>query len=107
MPPLNAPVSRMREEDVFDRAVAQIGVRRVFRKDGRTIPIACLIRTEDWRPLEADWWQGKEVYIIGADLEGNFFLRHCDGTVRYWLHQSERDEILADSVRDFVRGISE
>jgi len=34
----------------------------------------------------AHWWRGKEVCIIGADLEGNFLLRHCDGTVRYWDH---------------------
>jgi hypothetical protein len=57
--------------------------------------------------LKADWWRGKEVCIIGADLGGNFLLRHCDGTVRYWDHARQADEVLALSVRSFVAGLLE
>lgn len=67
--------------------------------------IACLIRTADWRPLTAPWWQGKEACIIGADLDGNFFLRHCDGSVRYWDHRLQADTVVAPSVRVFVSRI--
>ncbi len=55
-----------------------------------------------------DFKQGdaKEVCIIGADLSGNFLLRHCDGSVRYWDHQSQADVVLAPSIRDFVARLS-
>ncbi len=69
--------------------------------------IACLVREEDWKPLKADWWKGKEVYLIGADLNGNFFLRHCDGSVRYWDHKLQADLVIAQSVRNFAAGIVE
>jgi hypothetical protein len=77
-------------------------VRRTFQFGERTLVVAFLIRTADWRPLEAPWWRKKEAYIIGADLDGNFFLRHCDGSVRYWDHKTQSDEILTASVKDFV-----
>lgn len=93
--------------DPIDRAVRQLHERRTFRHGERSIVIACLIRTDDWRPLKAAWWRGKEAYIIGSDLNGNFLLRHCDGTVRYWDHQLQADEVIVPSVRDFVSGIVE
>jgi len=95
----------MTEEDALDRAVTSLGVRRTFRKDGWTIELAALVRTADWRPLDAPWWRGKEVCIIGVDLEGNFLLRHCDGTVRYWQHRERNDLIVAKSVREFAQHI--
>jgi hypothetical protein len=58
----------------------------------RELKIAFLIRDADWLPLKAPWWRGKEVYIIGADLDGNFILRHCDGSVRLWDHSKQTDE---------------
>lgn len=91
--------------EVLDVALVDLWRRRTFRHDNREITIAFLIRTADWRPLKALWWQGKEVSIIGADLDGNFFLRHCDGTVRYWNHESKTDIVVARSVRDFVARI--
>jgi hypothetical protein len=47
------------------------------------------------------------VCVIGADLEGNFFLRHCDGTVRLWNHKAQADTVIAPSVRDFASRIIE
>ncbi len=98
-------MTEQERDDVVGRAVSALGQRRTFRKDGRTIELAFLAREQDWRPLKASWWRGKEVSIIGADLAGNFFLRHCDGTVRYWHHADQTDIVVAKSVSDFVQHI--
>ena len=71
------------------------------------LQIALLVRQSDRRPLKADWWRGKEVYVMGADLNGNFFLRHCDGSVRLWKHRSQTDQIMARSVQEFLSMIEE
>ena len=92
--------------DPIDSAMKQWH-RRIFRHGDRSIVVACLIRTIDWRPLNAPWWRGKEVSIIGADLDGNFLLKHSDGSVRLWDHRSQSDAVLAPSVRDFVAGLTE
>jgi hypothetical protein len=91
--------------DPIDRAIRQLHERRTFRHGDREIVIAFLVRTDDWRPLKAPWWRGKEAYIIGTDLNGNFLLRHCDGTVRFWDHHLQSDEVIARSIKDFVSGI--
>jgi hypothetical protein len=98
-------MTQLSEEELVDRAVSALGVRRSFRTDGRKIDLAILVRTADWRPLDAPWWRGKKVCVIAADLEGNFFLRHCDGTVRYWCHSSQAQDVVAPSVREFVQRI--
>src|SRR5262245_30287231 len=92
--------------DAIDSAIKQWHRRR-FRHVDRDIVVACLVRTADWRPLKAPWWRGKEVCIIGADLDGNFLLRHSDATVRLWDHRSQTDSVLAPSVREFVAGLAE
>jgi hypothetical protein len=86
----------------FERAVQRLWQRRVFEHQGREIVVAILLRYDDWRPLKAPWWRGKEVCIIGADLDGNFLLRHCDGSVRLWSHKTQSDEVLAKSPNDFA-----
>jgi len=95
----------MEQPDPIDRAIGCLWPHRTFRHGPCTITIAVLIRQKDWRPLKAPWWRGKEVSIIGADLDGNFFLRHCDGSVRYWNHRSQTDTVVARSVREFVEAI--
>jgi hypothetical protein len=94
------------QRDPIDRAIKNFWQRPVLHRADKDIVVACLIREADWRPLEAPWWRGKEVCIIGADLSGNFLLRHCDGSVRYWDHQSQADVVLAPSIRDFVTRLS-
>jgi len=89
----------------IDVARAHLHTRRTFHHEGRAMTIGLLIRDADWRPLRAAWWRGKEVCVIGADLEGNFFLRHCDGTVRYWDHHAQSDVVVATSVRECVSRI--
>jgi len=93
--------------DPIDRAIKDIGWRRRIEHGSRYIVVACLVREKDWRPLKADWWRGKEACVIGADLDGNFFLRHCDGKVRLWDHKSRADLVIARSVQEFVSKIVE
>ena len=88
--------------DSIDKAIDRLWQRRSFRFGDCDLEVACLIRKSDWRPLKAPWWRKKEACIIGVDLNGNFFLRHCDGSVRYWDHQAQADSIIADSVREFL-----
>jgi hypothetical protein len=89
--------------DPMDKAISQLWHRRSFPFGDQNLVVACLIRERDWRPLKAPWWSKKEAYIIGVDLIGNFFLRHCDGTVRYWDHKEQADTIIARSVLEFLR----
>jgi len=95
----------MEQPDPIDRAIRRLWPHRTFRHGTRTITIAILIREKDRRPLTAPWWRGKQVSIIGVDLDGNFLLRHCDGSVRYWDHHSQSDTVVAASVREFVERI--
>lgn len=67
--------------------------------------LVCLIRRAEWRPLKAPWWRGKEACLIGVDLDGNFFLAHCSGAVRYWDHRTQAETEVAASVREFVSRI--
>jgi hypothetical protein len=73
-----------------------------FRVGAREIRLMFLLPETLWRPLSARWWTGKEVSIIGGDEDGNYVLRHSDGTVRLWDHARAADEILAPSVRSFL-----
>jgi len=95
------------QQDPIDRAVQQLWHKRAFVLGDRKIEIAVLLRAADWRPLKADWWRGKEACIIGADMRGNFLLRHCDGSVRYWDHASSTDTVVAQSVKAFAAAITE
>ena len=88
--------------DHIDTAIRNLGMCHEIRYGERILTVACLIREADWRPLKAPWWRQKDAYIIGVDLDGNFFLRHCDGSVRYWDHKTQSDSLIAPSVRDFV-----
>jgi len=92
-----------KQSSPIDQAIEKLWERRTFSLNERLIVIACLIREYDWRPLKAEWWRGKEACIIGADLSGNFLLRHCDGTVRIWEHELQSDRVLAPSIRDFLK----
>jgi hypothetical protein len=93
--------------DPIDRAIRHLSLRRRVWVGEREVEVALLVRTQDWRPVKAAWWRGKEASVIGADLQGNFFLRHCDGWVRYWDHALGTDTIIAPSVREFVSNLQE
>jgi len=91
--------------NLLDEAIKNLGFKNIFRVEERQFILACLIREEDRRPLKAEWWKGKEVSIIAVDVNGNFFLRHCDGSVRYWNHQIKTDELVSPSVKSFISNI--
>ena len=95
----------MTQDEALEKAREALWMNRNFRFGDDTLVVACLIRAEDMRPLDAPWWRGKEVCLLGVDLSGNFFLRHCDGSVRYWDHTKQDDVIVARSVRDFCSGL--
>jgi len=98
----------MNQHDIFENARTKVFWHRVVSlPDGRCVEIAVLLREEDWRPLAAPWWREKQASIIGADLAGNFFLRHCDGSVRYWDHSAQTNLTVAPSVQEFARRIRE
>lgn len=96
----------MAQSDSFAKAFRELWHRNALSLDGRRVKVALLIREEDWRPLEAAWWQEKQASIIGADADGNFFLRHCDGSVRFWSHAAKANMVVAASVKAFAEQLS-
>lgn len=88
--------------DVMRSALNTLWAHNKVRLGEREICIAILIPENEWRPFSASWWRGKEACIIGADEDGNFVLRHCDGSVRFWEHTTQSETTLAKSVREFV-----
>jgi hypothetical protein len=88
--------------DPVEKALRRLRTPFGFRFEDRNLVVACLVREADWRPLVAPWWRKKEASIMGADLNGNFFLRYCDGSGRYWEHKTQTDTVIARSVREFL-----
>ena len=90
------------EEQIVARAIERLAERNAFKKEGRTFIVQSLIPVSEQHPLVEPWWTKKQASVIGMDPIGNLFLRMCDGTVRYWDHAKQADEILSPSVRRFV-----
>lgn len=89
----------------IERALKTLAFRPIFDHEGREIHVVCLM---PWSPpLVAPWWRGKGASLIGADVDGNFFLRYCGGQVLYRHHQQNTCETVAASVRDFVSRLRE
>jgi hypothetical protein len=95
------------QSDPIKKALRRLRTPFAFPVGDRNLVIACLVREADWRPLKAPWWTKKEACVIGADLDGNFFLRQCDGSVRYWEHKVQADTVIARSVREFLSRLVE
>lgn len=94
-------------QDEVGKVIRRLGYSRLFQHEDKKITVALLVREEDWKPLDAPWWRGKQVRIIGADIEGSFLLGHCDGSVRLWNHALQSDEIIAPSIRAFISKLEE
>ena len=92
----------MKTTDATRSALNILWAHNKVRVGDRDISIVILIPENESRPFSAAWWRGKEACIIGADEDGNFLLRHCDGSVRYWEHAKQSDTVLAKSVCEFV-----
>jgi hypothetical protein len=100
---MDAP--KQMNDEHLQKAAKWIGVKPIFEFGGREVHVVCVI---PWSPpLIAEWWRGKEVSIIAADVDGNFFLGHCDGSVRFWEHSKRSDVVVAKSVKEFASGLRE
>ena len=92
-------------DPVLEKAASKIGINPIFDFDGREIHVVGLL---SWSPpLIAKWWRGKQVSIVGVDVDGNFFLRHSDGSVRYWEHSKRSESVVAKSVKEFASKLRE
>lgn len=86
----------------LEKAIKDIGWKRTVDINSEKIKLACLIREEDRRPFQADWWKGKQSYIVAVDDNGNFILRHCGGYIFRIHPKSESEEVLAKSEGEFL-----
>lgn len=86
-------------------AIHNIGLKRKYVHDGSTYIVAFLIREEDKRPLSAPWWRGKQSYVVGADIDGNFFIHHCSDKVLFWNHTAQEKKEIANSLKEFLNGL--
>ena len=93
------------QDDAVENARKNLWPNNTYRHGDEALVVACLIRPEDTRPLHAPWWRGKEVYLIGVEENGNFFLHHCDGSIRYWDHATQKDTVIAKSIKAFVTAL--
>jgi hypothetical protein len=92
-------------DPALEKAALRIGIKPIFDLDGREIHIVGVL---SWSPpLIAKWWRGKEVSIVAVDVDGNFFLRHSDGSVRYWEHSKNSESVAARSVKEFASKLRE
>jgi hypothetical protein len=92
-------------DPVLEKAAARIGIRPIIDVDGREIHVVGIF---SWSPpLVARWWRGKSATIVGVDVDGNFFIGHSDGSVRFWEHSRKVDTFVAKSVREFCSMLRE
>ena len=95
----------MVRDAVLERASSQIGLKPIFEFEGQEIHVVLIA---PWTPpLIAKWWRGKSASIIAADVDGNFFLHHCDGSVRYYVHFQKSEKVVTKSFKDFVAALRE
>ena len=87
------------------KAIEWLPFKPIFPFGDREIHVVLILDRSP--PLEAPWWRGKQVHILGADVDGNFFLNHCDGSIRYWEHAKQTDTIVAKSEKEFLAALRE
>lgn len=92
-------------KELLEKAAREIGYMRLVDFNDTTYQLVAI--TPATPPLKAYWWRGKSAHIVAADVDGNFFLRHCDGSVRYWSHSKQEDIIAFKSVKEFTAAIKE
>lgn len=90
----------------LENAIKNLGIKRTINFNGETIKIACLLRQEDRRPFQAEWWKGKQSYMIAVDDNGNFILRHCGGYIFRISPATMKEETLAKSEVEFLSMIN-
>lgn len=83
-------------------AINNLGIKRVINFNGAVLKLACLLREEDRRPFQAEWWKGKQSYIIAVDDSGHFYLRHSGGYIFKVDPVSQEQETLAKNEEEFL-----
>ena len=91
------------EDTQLDRAADNLWMNRRLTFNGQEMIVIHLVRSRDMRPLHVPWWKGKEVFLLGVESNGNLLLRHCDGSVRLWVHTEQSDHVLARSISEFLK----
>ncbi len=86
----------------LEKAIKNLGIRRTIDFDGERIKLACLLRQEDRRPFQAEWWKGKQSYMVAVDDNGNFFLKHSGGYIFRINPLTRKEETLARSESEFL-----
>ena len=86
----------------LEKTIKNLGIRRTINFNNQVFKLICLLREEDRRPFQAEWWRGKESYLIAVDENGNFFLRHSGGHIFRLDPISKNEEIIAKSESEFL-----
>lgn len=90
----------------LEKAIKNLGIKRTIDFGGETIKLACLLREDDRRTFQAEWWKGKQSYMVAVDDNGNFYLKHCGGYIFRTNPVTKEQEILAKSEGEFLSMIS-
>ncbi len=91
--------------NLLEKTIHNLGHKRTIRHNEQLLKLVCLIRTEDRRPFQADWYKGKESYLIGVDENGHFFLRDSGGSVFKLDPLTQEKEHMARSETNFLNNI--
>ena len=92
-------------EELLQKVQENIGFINYVEFEGGSYQILAVMPKSP--PLEAYWWHGKQVHVIAVDVDGNLFLRHCDGSVRYWSHSEKKDIVAFRSLKEFTAAFRE
>jgi hypothetical protein len=85
--------------------------RNTFSKNGREYALRALFPVEAWAD-ETSTWLGncerseKDVFTIGNDSGGNYFLLRS-GQVTYWDHETDLETPLSKTLEDFLAALWE
>lgn len=94
-----------KQNEAVERAIKRLWDKNLFPFHDGFLKIIHILPPFSSRPLRMSWWRGRDVSLIAIEENGNFFLRHCDGSVRYWIHADQRSEVVTASVKGFVRAL--
>lgn len=92
-------------EEALEKAKAELWMKPMTEFNGRAYQVVAILPNSP--PLDADWWKGKQVHLRAVEVNGNFFLRHCDGSVRYWEHATQKEVVAFKSEREFAVSFKE
>ena len=96
---------QMKDDEALEKAKSELWLKPITEFNRTKYQVVSI--TTKSPPLDAYWWKGKQVHLIGVDVDGKFFLRHCDGSVRYWNHATKTDIKAFNSVIEFAVSLQE